>query len=462
MARILLVSTNTTTEPYPVYPLGMSVVAAALTATGHTVKQFDFLRAQSNLDLLKRAVREFSPDMTGISLRNIDNVDSLSSDMNWYLGHVRDVTRFLKEQGQTVIVGGPGFSLMPEDILDFLGADHGVIGEGEKKMVEVISMLESGAESVPRLFSLEPGLRSEDMHTPLWDADLVDFYMEQSGIINVQTKRGCGYHCSYCSYPTIEGSRIRPRDAQDVVDEIELLHTRFHVETIFFTDSVFNDSNDHYLEVAEELARRDIPVQWTGFFQPTTISRDTVRLLKRSGLLAMEVGTDASTDTTLAAMNKPFTFDEVIRFNELCVSEQIPCAHFVIFGGPGETPETVLQGIDNLNSLEHCVVFPFSGIRLHRGTPLYSRAKREGMVTADTSLLKPIYYFSPHIDQNEMNDVLTQGFSSRRDRVFPPSDGQDRMNVARRFGYRGLLWDTLISFPRAEQPAEKTRGTVWE
>ena len=45
MSKILLISTNTTTEPYPVYPLGMSVIATALTQAGHTVKQFDFLAA---------------------------------------------------------------------------------------------------------------------------------------------------------------------------------------------------------------------------------------------------------------------------------------------------------------------------------------------------------------------------------------------------------------------------------
>jgi hypothetical protein len=45
-----------------------------------------------------------------------------------------------------------------------------------------------------------------------------------------------------------------------------------------------------------------------------------------------------------------------------------------------------------------------------------------------------------------MNRMLEQGFAGRRDRIFPPSEGQDRMNILRRFGYRGLFWDTLVSF----------------
>ena len=42
MGRIFLLSTNTMIEPYPVYPLGMAVVASALTSAGHTVRQFIF------------------------------------------------------------------------------------------------------------------------------------------------------------------------------------------------------------------------------------------------------------------------------------------------------------------------------------------------------------------------------------------------------------------------------------
>lgn len=458
MARILLISANTTTEPYPVYPIGMSVVAAGLEEAGHVVRQFDFLASGSELASLDRALNGFAPDLAGISLRNIDNVDSLSSYRNWYLGHVRDITRFLKGKGLTVMVGGPGFSLMAEAVLDYLGADHGIIGEGESKVVRLVSMIE--ADTAPRIMRPEKGLAANRMRTPLRDRAILDFYLQQSGIVNVQTKRGCANRCSYCSYPSIEGGAVRPRDAGSVADEIERLHRDVDARFVFFTDSVFNDGDGHYLEVAEALARKELPLKWSAFFQPTAIARDELRLLKRSGLHAMEVGTDAGTDTTLKSMNKPFRFADVERFQTACVAERIPCAHFVIFGGPGETMTTVRAGIDNVNRLENCVVFPFSGIRLHAGTPLYRQARREGLIEPDASLLKPYYYFSPAIDPTEMNRMLEQGFAGRRDRIFPPSEGQERMNILRRFGYRGLLWDTLVSFDDGQSSRTARSATL--
>jgi len=426
----------------------MSVVASALEKAGHTVHQFDYLAANEDMSALEQVIAELKPDMTGISLRNIDNVDSLTCDENWYLEHVRDVTSFLKTRGQTVIVGGPGFSLMPDTILDYLGADFGIVGEGERKMIRLVDILTKG-ETPNRIFRPEQGLEASDMLAPTRDPAIFNYYIERSGIANVQTKRGCENRCSYCSYPSIEGGKLRLRDPAEVMNELETLHRKHDVDFIFFTDSVFNDNHGHYLELAELLARKELPVKWSAFFQPTPISQDDLRLLKRAGLSAMEVGTDASTDETLIAMNKPFLFEDVRTFNEACITERIPCAHFVIFGGPGETYQTIRQGIDNLNSLESCVVFSFSGIRLYEGTPLYTQAKKEGPIPSSTELLKPYYYYSSHIDPDRMNEELEKGFAGMRDRIFPPSDAQDRMNVLHRFGYRGLLWDTLISYPTA-------------
>ena len=51
--------------------------------------------------------------------------------------------------------------------------------------------------------------------------------------------------------------------------------------------------------------------------------------------------TDAASDTTMAGLGKGFTFADVEAVNRACVAEQLPCAHFVIFGGPGETEATV-------------------------------------------------------------------------------------------------------------------------
>lgn len=445
--RVLLLATNTEIEPYPVFPLGMAVIAGALAHAGHEVRQMDCLAIGGDRERIRALCREFRPQAVGISLRNVDNVDSLSAREHWALDAVRDMVAFVRGLCPVpIFMGGPGFSLMPEDILDHTGADHGVVGEGEEACIRLLELLATGRRA-PRLLSGTRRLLGSEMHAAAPDPEILAFYLRESGVASVQSKRGCPHACVYCTYPALEGATIRPRDPAVVVDDIERLTREHQVAELFFTDSVFNDRHGHWLALAEELIRRKVRVPWSAFFQPVGITRETLRLCRRAGLKAMELGTDAATDRTLRGLRKSFDFATVRRVNTLCVTERMPCAHFIIFGGPEETDLTVHEGLANLEQLPHTVVFAFLGIRLYAETALYRRAVAEGVVSADASCLEPTYYFSPHVDPKKLERTLTAAFKGRRDRLFPPSKGQDQMAVMRRFGYRGILWDTLIRFP---------------
>ncbi len=449
MSRVFLLSSNVTTEPYPVYPLGMAVIAGALDKAGHQLRQFDFLVADESEAALRQALAEFAPEFVCLSLRNIDNVDSFSGADDWYLDQARRLTQVVREvTAAPMIVGGPGFSIMPEAILEYLAADYGVVGEGEQVLVKLLDGLQAGNPQ-PRL-TAGPGrgLAGAEMAAPLLEPELVAFYRERSGMANLQTKRGCPFGCVYCTYPGLEGRTFRCRPAAAVVDDIERLQREHGIDTLFFTDSVFNDPAGHYLTVAEELLRRDLRIRWSAFFRPHRLARPELALLKKSGLYALELGTDAASDRTMAGLGKGFTFADVEAVNRACVAEQLPCAHFVIFGGPGETEATVQEGLANLERLESTVVFAFSGIRLLNKSPLHQQAIREGLVTEEESLLRPIYYFSSEIDRDQMNTTIEAAFHGRRDRIFPPSEGQKRLAIMHNFGYRGLLWDQLIAFDR--------------
>ncbi len=446
MTRILLVSSNITREPFPVYPLGLAVIASALAACGHILEQFDYLVAKESEEALRARVQAFAPDYVCISLRNLDDCDSLTARAYPVVAQ-RMVEVIRETSAAPVIIGGAAFSILPEEILAFTGADYGVVGEGERVVCDLIRDLEKGIPR-PRILRGETLIPGQELISPLYSRELIDFYLEQSGMINLQTKRGCAHGCIYCSYPSLEGSRYRFRDPRAVVDDMERAATEHGVNSFFFTDSVFNDGEGHYLRVAEEMLRRGKPLRWCCYIRPEGLGRPEIALLKRAGLYAAELGTDAACDTTLHTLGKGFTFRDVLEVNGAFVAERVPCAHFVMFGGPGETPETVAEGLANLEKLEHTVVFAYTGIRILPDTPLLNLAIREGFLEPGSSLREPIFYQSPLIPGEAMNAMITEAFRGRRDRVFPPEDSQTKRTVLHRFGYRGLLWDTLIRFPK--------------
>lgn len=445
-----MISSNISADPYPVYPIGMATVSAALAADGHDVLQFDLLAQDGSDERLGEVIRRFDPHYVGISLRNIDTVDSCDPGDRWYLSADLRAMKVVREATKApVIMGGPAFSIMPEEILDYLGGDYGVVGEGEHVICGIIDAL-AGDRPVPRITRgrHNDGTGDAAALNPLWEPDLVRFYREQSGMVNMVTKRGCPHHCAYCAYPALEGHRVRYGSPEDVADHVQYLGDSYGIDTLYFTDSVFNDGEGRYLEIAEALVRRKLVIKWTAFFRPSGIDKDGWDLLKRSGLYAVELGSDAASDATLAGLNKGFTFDDVYNFNEAAVEARVPCAHYVMFGGPGETRTSIDEGLRNLGLLRNCMVMAFSGIRILPATTLHARAIEEGVIAEGASLLRPLYYFSPSIDREDMNNAIRSAFQGRMDRIFPPSEGARLMKKMNSLGYRGLMWDRLVTFDR--------------
>jgi len=444
VSRIFFVSGNRCVDPYPVYPMGMAVVSAALAARGNEVRQFDLLSSGSDLTAMSAAARTYAPDVICYSLRNVDTEDHLNPD-DWLLDGDRAAVRALREaSGAPVVLGGSGFSILPEALLEFLGADYGIVGEGEFAACDLVDALAAG-RPWPRLTRSRALMPAAVIGCPRYDAAIVSYYQKSSGLIGLQTKRGCPHACSYCSYPLIEGASVRHRDPREVVDDLEMLQRDFGVDNVFFTDSIFNDAGGGHLALAEEMVRRGTKIRWASFFRPQRLERAQLKLLKSAGLYAVELGTDAADDTTLEGLGKGFSFDDVLRSSAACADEGLSVAHYVMFGGPGETPETAARGLANLRRLPTSVVFAFVGVRIYPATRLRQRAVQEGIIAADDSLLRPTYYVSPGVRQPELEAAITKAFRKRRHWIFPPSDIRIRIKVMHLFGFRGILWDQLLA-----------------
>ena len=441
-ADCLIISANRVVSPYPVYPLGAAYIVKALNEAGHRTDYFDLL-SDGGIAPLESFLAGKKYNLVGISIRNIDTVDSalpteFLNDVVEAIGCVR------RCDSGPVVLGGAGFSIMPEQLLAYLGGDYGIVGPGESAVVRLASGLAAGS---PPEKGLLPG-RCDPVAFSKWpelSADTIGYYADRGGMLNIQTKRGCPYKCTYCSYPAIEGAAIRYRDPDEVAEEALLIKQKHGVKYLFFADSVFNDPAEKYLEIAEALIKKKVSLPWCAFFRPQNITREHLGLLKRSGLAALELGTDAATDETLSGMKKGFSFSEVLEIHQRIIQENIACAHYVVFGGPGETEETLVQGLGNIERLENCVVFGFIGLRILPGTLLHQRAIAEGIVSREQSLVAPSYYYSPDLSRDKIERALLGSFGKRQDRIYPCHELYDRIAMLHRLGKSGPLWDMLIT-----------------
>jgi lipid biosynthesis B12-binding/radical SAM protein len=443
--KILLISSNTSSSPYPVYPLGCSVIAAVLSDAGHDVKIFDFLAEQETYDSLECEIRNFNPDIAGISIRNIDNVNILEEQS--FLAVPKKITSLLHRLVPSipVILGGSGFSIMPEEILKFTRADYGVAGEGETAIIELVQKLAAGEKPAEKIFKSSRLLDGVGIYGATYFSHLTEFYKGTGSIMPLQTKRGCVNNCLYCTYPFLEGRELRCRKPEDVVGEMQRLRDEYDVDCIFFTDSVFNDSQGEYLQVIKAIEKSGLDIPWTAFFQPDPkLDKDTVKRMIDAGLHSVELGPDAASDTTLKGIGKKFNFNDVIRCNELFASEQIAVANYFMMGGPKETEQTAKEGVENIRSLDMSVSFVFLGIRILPGTPIYKISLDEGIIDNNTDILNPVYYFSPDLNRQWLEDYLDSTLSKIKHCVYPPNSMDTGIQILRKMGYQGNLWEMMV------------------
>jgi lipid biosynthesis B12-binding/radical SAM protein len=450
--KVLLISANVATSPYPIYPIGMSMVAAALKKEGHDVELYDFLQNGCSFDSVKQKVNETNPGLVGISIRNVDNVNLLHEQR--YIDNVRDIVRCIKEVTEVpVMLGGSGFSVMPDDVLNRVGADYGIVGEGEKLLCSFIQGLEKGEFPKEKILRSPQQLQDAAIPSAYYDPEMLGYYLDSSRVISIQTKRGCNKHCIYCSYPSLEGRELRMRNVNEVVDDIEQLIS-LGASYLFFVDSVFNDSEGHYRQLIDEMVRRKINIPWTAFFTPGgELDDEIVAKMKATGLHSAEMGADASTDTTLRGLCKDFLWQDVIDCNELFRRHDVTTAHYYMFGGPGETEETVLEGIKNICALPHTANFMFMGIRILPGTALMDLARREGLIAEDHDILEPVYYVAKEIDRDWLEKTLTEGFAGRVNCVFPPDAMDDKLVILHKMGFSGNGYDMLVQ--QSESPRRR-------
>jgi radical SAM superfamily enzyme YgiQ (UPF0313 family) len=393
--RVLLISANTEQINMPVLPLGLAYVAAAADRQGHTVK-IDTQKA------LQEAIDGFNPEIIGISVRNID--DQNMENPRFLLDSIKEVvTNCRKFSDATIVLGGAGYSIFPQATLDFLKADMGIQGEGESAFLTLLERLHD-----KKVFSEIPGLyipgqtsRSEsgyiknlnNITLPLPDVhlSLPSTLKDREIWIPFQSRRGCSLDCSYCSTATIEGQIIRKHDPKKVVEAITK-YTEVGLDHFFFVDNTFNLPRAYANTLCEQLISSKLKIIWRCILYPWKVDDELIEKMAKAGCKDVSLGFETGSEKILTKMNKKYSPADVRQISERLKKFGIGRMGFLLFGGPGETKETVNESLEFADSLDLEAMKITIGIRIYPHTSLQKTAIKEGLISADDNLLMPKFY----------------------------------------------------------------------
>lgn len=447
--KILLISPNTLTAPYPVYPIGIDYVAGAI-GDRHDVRILDM---NTQPDGLAETIGEFQPDLIGFSIRNADNTDAYNLK-SFIDGYRTTIDNIRQASDAPVVLGGSAFTIFPEALMETLQADYGIPGDGEK-IIGLIESLEKGEDPSAKqgIISREKPICTQEEKSISQFCRRFDpagrhvrFYLERGGMLNLQTKRGCPFKCVYCTYPHIDGGRLRLIDPDEVAATAVALQ-QAGAKYIFITDSTFNCSVQHSVAVAEAFIKVGLAIPWGAFFAPLAVDRDYFRIMAKAGLRHVEFGTESLSDKVLAAYGKPFTGEDVLCAHESACEAGLYVAHYLMPGGPGEDEKTLEYTLCSAEEMKKAVFFFFCGIRVYPHTALYDIALREGQISGDQSLLEPVFYKSGGLTTELIAGEVARHAAGRINWVTGAGGRKIARILARMYarGSCGPLWEHLLS-----------------
>ncbi|OGP74134.1 MAG: B12-binding domain-containing radical SAM protein [Deltaproteobacteria bacterium RBG_16_49_23] len=451
--NILLISVNRERMPAPVFPLGLACLARGLEEEGHRLEVIDLCFSQDIKADLKETLLCFQPDLTGISLRNLDNLTYPTSHS--YLKEVEEVVSICRRLSSSkLVIGGSGFSLASGELLAHLNVDFGIVGEGEAILLGLVNSLENKLPLSPSPHLLikdhsSPHITKGARVFPLSAPDRTLFhtrrYLEEGGMLNLQTKRGCPFSCIYCTYPLLEGERVRLREVEEVVQEIRQLIQEQETDYIYFVDDIFNYPPSFAEKLCRRMAEEKLQIRWSAFVNPGFLKEDLLKWMKEAGCAGVEFGTDSGSPRMLKNYGKSFTVEEIAQASQLCSKLNVNHCHYLLFGGPGEDEETIEESFRLMDQLNPTAVIAMLGIRIYPGTGLERISLSEGIIEKNTNLIYPHFYISPALN-GRLEDLIREKALGRKQWIVPGLEiniTQNLMEQIRRFKVRGPLWELV-------------------
>ena len=225
-------------KSYP--PLGLGYIAAVMEKEGYDVEAFDLI--DTSFEDAEKILKKANPQIVGISCN--------LTDYRWGSFRIAQIAKRVNPN-TIVVMGGSHATHLYQQILVNFPVDFIVRFEGELTFLELVKALteRSDLNRVKGIaYKNEAGsiIKNED-RPPIADLDSLPFpayhffnferYIHYSSPIrfkgkeakelkssNLMASRGCPFNCQYCSVTKYWYGQCRLRSAENVVNEMEMLH----------------------------------------------------------------------------------------------------------------------------------------------------------------------------------------------------------------------------------------------
>ncbi len=378
------------TIPYYPFPFAMAYSTAVLKKNGFETQLIDAIASEYSIQETLQIIKTFRPDLVVIET----STPSIQHDLAF-----ADLLN--REYPVHQVFSGPHASALPVDVLTQAPSALAVLhGEYDETLLDLIQALDSGRDlmSVPGIsVRLAQKIHRNPNRPLIQNIDLLPFperdslpmrrYTDPSckkfPNASIITSRGCPNKCIFCLESTVfyHTPSLRLRNPESVVDEMDLVITRFNAQEIYFDDSSFTASPEHARAVSRAIIHRNLNISWS-CMADARVDFETLKIMRDSGCIGLKFGVETADDGLMKAIHKQLDIKQVQRFVQDCKKLGLYTHGTFMFGLPGETRKSMEKTLAFAFSLK-CTTSQFSVATPFPGTDFFELAKQNGWLVTD-------------------------------------------------------------------------------
>jgi len=391
-------------------PIDLPYAGACLQEKNIPLSIIDCLGLDFDADTLLREIKKITEDKKATA--------ALRTSLPTYSYDMEIAQRIKEETDARIIIFGPYVSLNGQETIEKDFVDIIVFGEPEYTFVDIFSKSLKETEGIwfkdekGEIIRNNPRKRIEDLNRlpiPSWELMPYKNYIlprpqfpDESPFLPVLTSRGCPFSCSYCPYPSVQGSKWRKRSAENVVKELEYIVKDLGINNVLVRDAEFTLNRERVLKICEGIINRRLKFFWRCETRIDTLDENLVTMMAKAGCCGLNLGIESVSEESSRRMGrKVITQKQCREILNLCRQHNISTFCFFIIGLPGEGKKEILKTIKFARSIDPPQV-QFTLATPYPGTLLYQWAEENNFI--EERELNHLTGYTP-VMRNEYLDV---------------------------------------------------------
>lgn len=343
-------------------------------------------------EILKKIIKENGIDIVGFGGLSGEYQD---------LARMARISREVKSE-ITIMMGGGIVTADPETAMQAIPeVDFGMIGEGERTIVELVEALTEKNRKVEDVRGLiirnaDGALTTTAPREEIIDLDSLPFpdyegfnygeYLRLNPDMSDEGKRysqvsiiggrSCKYNCTFCFHPS--GTKYRQRSLDSIFAEIDWLVAHYDISYIALREELFATDNERVREFCRRVEKYNF--DWSIQLRIDNVNQELVDMLARTRCRYIFVGVESAVDEILRSMHKGITVKRIEEALEMLRQAGLNSRSGVIMGDTMETEDTANKTIDwFMRNKERYRMF-LDMIIAFPGSIIYQKACKSGVI----------------------------------------------------------------------------------